>query len=203
MRVSCACWQDGACECLLLESAVVPTTREDSNANTTTTTTTSNNNTAATTTTANSSNSSNVIDAAEDARKREVLAKAAERRTGTASVASSTTEGAGGVLGCAVFFETYSTWEGRCLYLEDLYVRPEARGKGGGTALLAAVARVAHARGCPRLQWQALDWNKKAIAFYTGVQINASERIEEDGARWLNFILKHSQIEALARKATP
>ena len=73
-------------------------------------------------------------------------------------------------VGFALYFETYSTFETAvCLHLEDLYVAPEHRGGGHGKALLAEVARIAHARGCPRLQWNVLDWNRPAIDFYESI----------------------------------
>lgn len=73
-------------------------------------------------------------------------------------------------VGFALYFETYSTfWTAVCLHLEDLFVRPTARGLGVGKALLAAVAAEAAARGCPRLQWNVLDWNQDAIGFYEGL----------------------------------
>ena len=76
-------------------------------------------------------------------------------------------EDATGPLGFALFFHNFSTWTGRRgLYLEDLYVTPEARGKGVGTALLRHLARVAVARRCARFEWSVLDWNADAIAFY-------------------------------------
>jgi GNAT superfamily N-acetyltransferase len=69
--------------------------------------------------------------------------------------------------GIAVFFHNFSTWTGRRgVYLEDLYVRPAARGAGLGAALLRAVAKIAVARGCPRLDWLVIDWNEPAIGFY-------------------------------------
>ncbi len=72
-----------------------------------------------------------------------------------------------GPLGFALFFHNFSTWAGRRgLYLEDLYVTPEARGKGVGTALLRHLAGIAVERGCARFEWSVLDWNTDAIAFY-------------------------------------
>ena len=69
--------------------------------------------------------------------------------------------------GFALWFLTFSTWEGKpCLYLEDLFVRPEFRGHGIGKALLQRLARIAVDRGCCRYQWQVLDWNTPAIEFY-------------------------------------
>ena len=70
-------------------------------------------------------------------------------------------------VGFAVFFNNYSTFVGRSgLYLEDLFVLPEWRGRGLGRALLSYVARVAVARNCGRLEWSVLDWNEPAINFY-------------------------------------
>ena len=72
-----------------------------------------------------------------------------------------------GPLGFALFFHNFSTWTGRRgLYLEDLYVTPDARGKGVGTALLRHLAGIAVERGCARFEWSVLDWNADAIAFY-------------------------------------
>jgi GNAT superfamily N-acetyltransferase len=69
--------------------------------------------------------------------------------------------------GFAFYFFNYSTWTGRPgLYLEDLFVNPEFRGLGIGKALLARVAAIAVEKGCPRLQWEVLDWNTPAIEFY-------------------------------------
>jgi len=69
--------------------------------------------------------------------------------------------------GFALFFHNFSTFEGRPgIYLEDLFVRPEARGLGLGKALLAELARLAVERGCARLEWWVLDWNEPSIGFY-------------------------------------
>jgi len=70
-------------------------------------------------------------------------------------------------VGFAVFFHNFSTWLGRPgLYLEDLFVRPEDRGKGYGRALLMHLAKIARDRGCGRMEWAVLDWNEPAIQFY-------------------------------------
>ena len=67
----------------------------------------------------------------------------------------------------ALFFHNFSTWLGRRgLYLEDLFVRPEMRGKGYGRALLARLAQIAQERDCGRMEWAVLDWNEPAIQFY-------------------------------------
>src|SRR5215831_3728572 len=70
-------------------------------------------------------------------------------------------------VGFAVFFFNFSTWLGRPgLYLEDLFVKPEKRGKGYGRALLVELAKVARNRECGRMEWAVLDWNEPAIKFY-------------------------------------
>ena len=69
--------------------------------------------------------------------------------------------------GFALFFHNFSTFEGKpSLYLEDLFVVPEARGRGLGRMLLRELARIAVDRGCSRLEWTVLDWNEPAIGFY-------------------------------------
>ena len=70
-------------------------------------------------------------------------------------------------VGFALFFHNFSTFLGRAgIYLEDLYVRPECRGKGYGKAILRKLAQIAVERGCGRLEWWCLDWNKPSIDFY-------------------------------------
>lgn len=70
-------------------------------------------------------------------------------------------------VGFALFFHNFSTFLGRSgVYLEDLYVKPEYRGKGYGKALLQKLASIAVERGCGRLEWWCLDWNKPSIDFY-------------------------------------
>jgi GNAT superfamily N-acetyltransferase len=70
-------------------------------------------------------------------------------------------------VGFAVFFYNFSTWLGRPgLYLEDLFVKPEKRGKGYGRALLVELAKIAQDRECGRMEWAVLDWNEPAIKFY-------------------------------------
>jgi len=69
--------------------------------------------------------------------------------------------------GFALFFHNFSTWLGRRgLYLEDLFVRPEFRGRGVGQVLMAYLAKLALERGCGRFEWSVLDWNTPAIDFY-------------------------------------
>ena len=70
-------------------------------------------------------------------------------------------------IGFALFFHNFSTFLGRAgIYLEDLFVRPEYRGKGYGKAILKKLAAIAVERGCGRLEWWCLDWNKPSIDFY-------------------------------------
>ena len=70
-------------------------------------------------------------------------------------------------VGFALFFHNFSTFLGRAgLYLEDLFVKPAYRGRGYGKGLLAALAKIALERGCGRLEWVCLDWNKPSIDFY-------------------------------------
>lgn len=73
----------------------------------------------------------------------------------------------GEIVGLSLYYEAYSTWKGRCLYLEDLIVTQAHRGNGLGKALFEATARLTRDVGAKRLMWQVLDWNKPAIDFYT------------------------------------
>lgn len=76
----------------------------------------------------------------------------------------------GAPVGMAVFYHNFSTWTGvRGIWLDDLYVTPQARGAGAGKALLKALARIAVDRGCARFEWWVLDWNAPAIAFYQSI----------------------------------
>jgi GNAT superfamily N-acetyltransferase len=98
----------------------------------------------------------------------------------------------GAPAGFALYFTSYSTWRGHHgIRLEDLYVTPALRGQGIGKALLVRLAQIAVAQGCPRLEWDVLDWNASAIAVY--------ERI---GARilteWRIMRLSGDAITALA-----
>lgn len=95
-------------------------------------------------------------------------------------------------VGFAVYFFNFSTWLGRPgLYLEDLFVRPETRGRGYGRALLERLARIAHERGCGRMEWAVLDWNEPAIQFYRKL---GAQPMEE----WTVFRLTRDGIAALA-----
>jgi len=97
--------------------------------------------------------------------------------------------------GFAFYFFNYSTWLGKPgLYLEDLFVKPEMRGKGIGKALLAELARVALAENCFGVQWQVLDWNQPAIDFYE--KLGAKLRKE-----WLTVRIAGEAMESLANQA--
>jgi len=79
-------------------------------------------------------------------------------------------------VGFALFFHNFSTFLGRAgIYLEDLYVSPEYRGKGYGKAILTQLAHIAVERGCGRLEWWCLDWNKPSIEFYLSMGAEAME----------------------------
>src|ERR1700693_2435717 len=98
-------------------------------------------------------------------------------------------------VGFAVFFHNFSTWLGRPrLYLQDLFVKPEYRGKGYGRALLVELAGLARERGCGRMEWAVLDWNEPAIKFYRGL---GAKPMNE----WTVFRLTRDGIERLANAA--
>lgn len=95
-------------------------------------------------------------------------------------------------VGFAVYFFNFSTWLGRPgLYLEDLFVRPNMRGKGYGRALLERLAQIAQERGCGRMEWAVLDWNDPAIQFYRKL---GAEPMNE----WTVFRLTQDGIAKLA-----
>ena len=95
--------------------------------------------------------------------------------------------------GFAVFFPNFSTFLGRRgLWLEDIFVKPELRKRGYGKALLLAVARIAHARGCGRFEWAALDWNTPAWEFYRAL---GAVPLED----WTMFRVTGEALEKMAR----
>ena len=95
-------------------------------------------------------------------------------------------------VGFAVYFYNFSTWLGRPgLYLEDLFVKPDKRGKGYGRALLVELAKIARERECGRMEWAVLDWNEPAIKFYRA--LGAKPMYE-----WTVFRLRRDGIARLA-----
>lgn len=99
----------------------------------------------------------------------------------------------GRVQGMAIWYLTYSTWTGRNgIHLEDLFVRPEARGHGFGLALVTELARLTVARGYTRLEWQVLDWNEPALAFYRSLGAAALDE-------WTGYRLDGEALTALGR----
>ena len=97
-------------------------------------------------------------------------------------------------VGFALFFHNFSTFLGRAgIYLEDLYVKEEYRGKGYGKALLARLAAIAVEKGCGRLEWWCLDWNQPSIDFY---KKKAAVPMEE----WTTYRLTGDALEALAQE---
>lgn len=97
-------------------------------------------------------------------------------------------------VGFALFFHNFSTFLGRAgIYLEDLYVKQEYRGKGYGKALLSKLAQLAVSRGCGRLEWSCLDWNKPSIDFYLSL---GAEPMED----WTVYRLTGDTLNRLAKK---
>ena len=97
-------------------------------------------------------------------------------------------------VGFAVFFTNYSTFLAKPgLYLEDLFVKPHARGKGVGKALLARLAKIAVERGYWRMEWVVLDWNKPAIQFYKKLGAAPMDQ-------WTTYRLKGESLEQLAER---
>jgi GNAT superfamily N-acetyltransferase len=98
----------------------------------------------------------------------------------------------GGPQGFALYFINFSTWLAKPgLYLEDLFVRPQVRGRGLGRALLAHLARVAVERGCGRFEWSVLDWNTPAIGFYKALGATPMDE-------WTVFRMTGEALEKLA-----
>ena len=98
-------------------------------------------------------------------------------------------------VGFALYFHNYSTWRGHTgIHIEDLFVRPEHRGKGIGKALLTRVAAIAVEEGCHRLQWDVLEWNTPAIGFYE--QLGAKMLME-----WRTMRVNQEALPALAAQS--
>lgn len=103
-------------------------------------------------------------------------------------------ESDGQPVGFAVYFLNFSTWMGRDgLYLEDLFVSPDHRGKGFGKALLVHLARIAVDRDCGRFEWSVLDWNEPAIRFYESL---GAKPLSE----WVGYRIEGKALEELANQ---
>lgn len=97
-------------------------------------------------------------------------------------------------VGFAVFFTSFSTFLAKpCMYLEDLFVVPQARGKGIGKKLLAYLANQAVERGCGRLDWAVLDWNKPSIEFYDSLDAKPL-------SEWITYRLQGEPLHRLAKQ---
>ncbi|OQP85967.1 GNAT family N-acetyltransferase [Rhizobium rhizosphaerae] len=95
-------------------------------------------------------------------------------------------------IGFALWFYSFSTWQAKKgLYLEDLYVTPEARGSGAGRAMLQHLAKLALAEGCGRFEWSVLDWNEPAIRVYRRI---GAEPLDE----WTRYRLSGAALTAFA-----
>ena len=101
----------------------------------------------------------------------------------------------GSPAGYAVFWGCYSTWSGRGMFLEDLFVREAFRGRGIGTSLLAAVARVAVEEHCYGMHWEVLDWNQKAIDLYHALGAEFRDQ-------WRSVLLSGESLQKLAEQAS-
>jgi GNAT superfamily N-acetyltransferase len=97
--------------------------------------------------------------------------------------------------GYALFFDFYSTWRGRQMFLEDLFVRGAFRGRKVGKALLAAVARIAQSEGCHALRWEVLDWNRTAVELYQSL---GAEFLDA----WRLVVLRDEKLQRLAEMAS-
>ena len=103
----------------------------------------------------------------------------------------------GVVVGFALWFRNFSTWEGvHGIYLEDLYVRPDARGAGHGTALLRTLARHAMDSGYARVEWSVLNWNTPSIDFYRSLGARPQEE-------WSTFRLTGEALAAFGARDVP
>jgi len=98
--------------------------------------------------------------------------------------------------GYALFFDYFSTWTGRGLFLEDLFVREKFRGRGIGRALLAEVARIAVDEHCYGIHWEVLDWNEKAIALYKALGAEFRDQ-------WRPVLLTGEPLQRLAEQTRP
>ncbi|MBF6543852.1 GNAT family N-acetyltransferase [Nocardia brasiliensis] len=99
----------------------------------------------------------------------------------------------GELVGCAIWFLNFSTWDGvHGIYLEDLYVKPQTRGKGYGKALLTALAQEAVEHGYSRLSWSVLTWNTPSIEFYESLGAAAQDE-------WVGYRVSGEALDRLAK----
>ena len=96
-------------------------------------------------------------------------------------------------IGMAITYFRYSTWKGRTLYLEDIYIREQFRSKGYGKKIFQALGQFALKSGCKRMSWQVLDWNAEAIKFYQNIGSNFDNE-------WVNCSLEDEALKQLAKQ---
>lgn len=99
-------------------------------------------------------------------------------------------------MGYGLYYFIYSTWKGRSIYLEDIYVKPEYRGQGIGSKIIKKVAEVALDKGCSQFRLSVLDWNKKAMDLYK--DLGAQDLSEAEG--WHSFRFEEEAVRKLAEK---
>ncbi|XP_058415261.1 thialysine N-epsilon-acetyltransferase isoform X2 [Diceros bicornis minor] len=100
------------------------------------------------------------------------------------------------VVGYGLYYFIYSTWTGRNVYLEDIYVKPEYRGQGIGSKIIKKVAEVALDKGCSQFRLAVLDWNKRAMDLYKA--LGAQDLTEAEG--WHSFRFEREAMRELAGK---
>ncbi|XP_046457044.1 thialysine N-epsilon-acetyltransferase-like isoform X2 [Daphnia pulex] len=100
------------------------------------------------------------------------------------------------IVGFALYFFTYSTWQGKSLYMEDIYVQPQHRRKGVGLSLFRSVSQAALTEDCVRLNFSVLNWNLPSIEFYKS--LGALDLTEKEG--WHCFRMNRCEMEQLAQR---
>jgi len=99
-------------------------------------------------------------------------------------------------VGMALYYNRYSTWKGKSLYLEDLYIVPEARGYKLGIMTMKYLGNIALLTECKRFEWQVLDWNKPSIKFYESLNADLDKE-------WINCRLEGEKLNHLNNKEVP
>ncbi len=105
-------------------------------------------------------------------------------------------EANGDLLGYCLYFYTYSTWEGRSVYMEDIYVTPSSRGRGAGVGMWRRMVQIALDRRCSRCNFSVLDWNRPSIDFYRAR--GAVDLTGKEG--WLAFRMDREAMEKFAKE---